>query len=126
MKEDRTRSFNMDCMDFMRGVPDKFYDLAVVDPPYGINLGKKNTIGKRGKTFSVTKYKKSNWDSSVPDKKYFDELFRISINQIIWGGNYFIQNLRNTNCVFFWSKQYIPEGFTMADCEMAWTSFKSC
>jgi len=116
---------NADCMDIMKEYPDAYFDLAVVDPPYGINQGKKTTIGKRAKGRIITKYIKSNYDNAIPDKKYFEELFRISKNQIIWGGNYFIEYLKNTPCVLFWSKQYIPELFSMADCEMAWTSFKS-
>jgi len=116
---------NEDNMVLMARYPDNYFDLAVVDPPYGINLGKKGTIGKKGKTNSITKYSKSNWDSEIPNKTYFNELSRVSKNQIIWGGNYFIEHLNNTPCVLFWSKQYIPAGFSMADCEMAWTSFNT-
>lgn len=115
--------YNADNMAIMKTFKDKEFDLAIVDPPYGIDLGKKKTIGKRGKTYSITNYKQSEWDSNIPNIEYFNELKRISKNQIIWGGNYFIDYLNNTRCVLFWSKQYIPEGFSMADCEMAWTSF---
>lgn len=114
-----------DCMDIMKDTPDNYYDLAVVDPPYGIGMSKNRSLGKRGKTYQTTKYKKGDWDNEIPDKIYFDELFRVSKNQIIWGGNYFIEYLKNTRCVLFWDKQYIPAGFSMADCEMAWTSFNA-
>lgn len=116
--------YNCDCLNLMKLTPDDYYDLSIVDPPYGIGLGKKKTIGKKGNmNYIATTYKQSNWDSNIPDKKYFQEIFRISKNQIIFGGNYFIEYLNNTRCVLFWSKQYIPAGFSMADCEMAWTSF---
>jgi site-specific DNA-methyltransferase (adenine-specific) len=108
----------------MARYPDNYFDLAIVDPPYGINIGKFTSMGKKGK-FGVTKYKNSEWDNSIPPRKYFDELFRISKNQIIWGGNYFLDYLYNTSCFLVWDKHYIPEGFTMADLELAWTSFKS-
>jgi len=113
-----------DNMLLMARYPDNYFDLAIVDPPYGINIGKFTSMGKKGK-FGVTKYKNSEWDNSIPPRKYFDELFRISKNQIIWGGNYFLDYLYNTSCFLVWDKHYIPEGFTMADLELAWTSFKS-
>ena len=114
---------NIDCMEYMKACENNKFDLAIVDPPYGIGIGSKKTLGKRGGSYSTTNYKKSTWDNAIPDKEYFKELFRISKNQIIWGGNYFIEHLKNTHCVLFWDKQYIPAGFSMADCEMAWTSF---
>ena len=107
-----------DCMDLMKDIPDKYFDLAVVDPPYGIGMSKNiNTI-----TGGV-KFVPKSWDNSIPDKKYFDELFRISQNQIIWGGNYFIEHLNNTPCFIVWDKNNGSSLF--ADCEIAWTSFIS-
>ena len=85
--------YNCDCVSFMRGLPDKAYSLAIVDPPYGI--GAENHAGS--KKDGWTQWAKKEWDSSIPDECYFYELFRISKNQIIWGGNYF--NLPPTKCV---------------------------
>lgn len=116
MKADKTRSFNMDCIDFMQSVPDKFYDLAIVDPPYGIGMDGGN-VGYKGNN----NLEKKNWDNEIPKKEYFDQLFRVSKNQIIWGGNYF--GLPATRCFLVWDK---GEGFynrTYAECELAWTSF---
>jgi site-specific DNA-methyltransferase (adenine-specific) len=116
MKQDKTKSFNVDCLKFMATVPDKFYDLAIVDPPYGIGMDGGN-VGYKGKN----NFEKKNWDNSVPNDFYFNELFRISKNQIIWGGNYF--GLPPTRCYLVWDK---GEGFynrTYAECELAWTSF---
>jgi len=111
-----------DCMDFMRGVPDGYYDLAIVDPPYG--LGKRTTDGG-SKANSQTKFmddiRRSNWDDNLPSVEYWGELFRVSINQIIWGGNYFGLPAHRTFIV--WDKMtYVP---TMSQVEIAWTSFDS-
>jgi site-specific DNA-methyltransferase (adenine-specific) len=106
---------NEDCMDLLRRTPDKFYQLAIIDPPYGINISS-NPIRQ--------KHKKKNWDSEIPNKEYFDELFRVSENQIIWGGNYFIDYLNNTQCFIIWDKKQ-PENFSLAMCELAWTSMQS-
>ena len=103
-----------DCMNVMKKYDDNHFDLAIVDPPYGINIEKSGTYFK--------KYKSKSWDSAIPDKEYFDELFRVSQNQIIWGGNYFIEHLSNTKCFLIWDKM-IGEGMSFADAELAWTSF---
>jgi site-specific DNA-methyltransferase (adenine-specific) len=103
-------------MQFMAEVPDKYYDLAIVDPPYGIGMDGGN-VGYKGKNNLI----KKNWDSEKPKKDYFTQLFRVSKNQIIWGGNYF--GLPATRCYLVWDK---GEGFynrTYAECELAWTSF---
>jgi site-specific DNA-methyltransferase (adenine-specific) len=108
-----------DCMDYMAGLPDKAFELAIVDPPYGINIS--NNMGKRrGDKKSI--YAPIVWDSSIPDEKYFDELYRVSENQIIWGGNYF--PLDPTSCWILWDKGFSPD-VTFAQFEMAWTSFNS-
>lgn len=125
MKTDKTRSFNMDCMEFMKDVPDKFYDLAIVDPPYGIGASKqshsKSKIkGRKNSIVSRSTHKSKDWDKSTPNQEYFTQLFRISNNQIIWGGNYFVLPL--TNSWLIWNKLQVLE--TRSDGEMAWTSFK--
>lgn len=105
---------NCDCMIGMKKFSDKYFDLAVVDPPYGINIEKSGRLRK---------YNTDNvWDNQVPDKQYFDELFRVSKNQIIWGGNYF--ELPPTKCFLIWDKKQ-PEGISFASCEFAWTSFNT-
>lgn len=109
--------FNIDCMKYMRGVPDKHFTLAIVDPPYG--LSKKSTQGAgKLKNRTLNRSNIQKWDVR-PGKEYFDELFRISENQIIWGGNYF--ELPPTRCFVCWDKQQAWENFSQ--CELAWTSF---
>jgi site-specific DNA-methyltransferase (adenine-specific) len=107
--------YNMDCMDGMKRFPDKYFELAIVDPPYGISI---TDSGRLGKYNANTK----RWDDCVPNEKYFNELFRVSKNQIIWGGNYF--NLPPTRCFCIWDKQQ-PENVSFASCEFAWTSFNA-
>ena len=147
--------FNCDCIEYMRSLPDNFFDLAVADPPYGSAnsdalLGgggdsseqdSKDTFNQPiqrwnlGEQIQVTankahggrfaRYEKfggvetPQWDITPP-QEYFDQLFRVAKNQIIWGGNYF--TLPPTRCFLVW-KKHIPEQFTMAMCEYAWTSF---
>lgn len=114
---------NIDCLEYMKSLPDKFFQLAIVDPPYGIgasNYQRGNT--QYGNSKAVCKeYKKKDWDNGVPSEEYFDELMRVSKNQIIWGGNYF--NLKPTNCFIVWDKDNGNNGY--ADCELAWTSFST-
>ncbi len=110
---------NCDCMEYMAGLPDKAFDLAIVDPPYGININ--NNMGRRRGNKKST-YAPTVWDNSIPEDKYFDELFRVSENQIIWGGNYF--PLDPTPCWILWDKGFSPD-VTFAQFEMAWTSFDS-
>jgi site-specific DNA-methyltransferase (adenine-specific) len=114
---------NEDCMALMARYPDKYFDLAVVDPPYGIDLpNMRMGIGKSKKASKAEnrKWTKKNWDNKKPTKEYFKELFRVSKNQIIWGGNYF--ELGVCNKFIIWDKE-IPEGLSFSDCEYAWTSF---
>jgi site-specific DNA-methyltransferase (adenine-specific) len=110
---------NMDCMDYMATLPDKAFELAIVDPPYGININ--NNMGRR-RGDKKSNYAPTIWDRSIPDEKYFDELFRVSENQIIWGGNYF--PLDPTPCWILWDKGF-SQDITFAQFEMAWTSFDS-
>lgn len=113
--------FNIDCMVSMKATPDKFYDLAVVDPEYGIGFSDYERGGQGIKTKERhTKNGKKQWDANPPSPAYFAELFRVSKNQIIWGGNYF--GLPATQCFIFWYKKNPVPNF--ADGEYAWTSFK--
>ncbi len=114
---------NIDCMEYMKTVPDKHFDLAIVDPPYGLGDKLKPRGGMIGKYGSFDGMGKHSWDNQPPTKEYFDELKRVSKEQIIWGANYFIENLSNTQCFIVWDKQ--NGGNPMADCELAWTSFKN-
>jgi site-specific DNA-methyltransferase (adenine-specific) len=107
-------------MDFMRDVPDNYYELAIVDPPYG--LGEKLTQG--GTWSKKWQTKGANWDK-LPNKEYFDELKRVSKNWIIWGGNYFIEYLPNCRCFLAWHKPYMDGMHSMSNVELALTSFDS-
>jgi len=114
---------NEDCMEGMSRYPDKYFDLAIVDPPYGIDLANMNMgLGNTPKASKAKnrKWKSKNWDNEIPSNEYFIELFRVSKNQIIWGGNYF--NLGKCNKFIIWDKE-IPAGLSFSDCEFAWTSF---
>lgn len=108
-----------DCMDVMKDIPDKYFELAIIDPPYGIGMSG-GLIGNSKKDYKSF----SGNDESIPRENYFKELFRISKNQIIWGGNYMIKYLFPTSCFIVWDKVQ-PEKFSMAMCEFAWTSFNS-
>lgn len=115
--------FNVDCIEFMKSKPDKCYDLAIVDPPYGIGLIKTEAgnWGQR-KENKGSIDSKTQWDFERPTKKYFEQLFRVSKNQIIWGGNYFIDLIgKPTSCFIVWDKKNGESYFS--DCEIAWTSF---
>ena len=108
--------YNCDNMELMKQTPDNFFDLAIVDPPYGIEINM-NMGRKKGKRKA---HEDKVWDNSIPSEEYFNELFRVSKNQIIWGGNYFPLPL--TKAWIFWDKN-VPEGVSFADGELAWTSF---
>lgn len=111
-------------MDLMARYEDNHFDLAIVDPPYGIDLANMNMgLGNAKKSSKAKnrKWKPKDWDKTPPNKKYFKELFRVSIHQIIWGGNYF--NLPPCYGYVVWDKE-IPNGLSFADCEIAWHSFK--
>jgi site-specific DNA-methyltransferase (adenine-specific) len=114
---------NEDCMIGMARYPDKYFDLAIVDPPYGIGEdGSKNHT--RGKLAIAKNYKSfAGNDISAPDINYFNELIRISKNQIVWGANHFINNIPyNSSCWIVWDKDNTGD---FADAELAYTSFKS-
>lgn len=110
--------YNMDCMEGMKQFPDKYFDLAIVDPPYGIKVNKM-TLGN-GKR--IVYRGGDDWDDKAPSTEYFAELFRVSKNQIIWGGNYFVQHLRPTQGWIFWDKGTGANDFS--DGELAWTSLR--
>ena len=109
--------FNEDCMAVMARYPDKYFDLAVVDPPYGIGYSK--LVGNKKTEHGWKKRAARKWDNKIPNAEYFEQLFRVSKNQIIFGGNYF--HLPPTRCFIIWDK---VQRIDQADCEFAWTSFK--
>lgn len=137
--------YNMDCMEYMRGLPDNAFDLVIADPPYGDafqnkNISKSTQIApqfrrkwnrfgqrfdryksseNRGNVGCKVRKKIIGWDEA-PQPEFFRELSRVSRTQIIWGGNYF--SLPPTRCFLVWEKTNIPENFTMSMCEYAWTS----
>ena len=114
---------NADCLEAMRQMTDNQFDLAIVDPPYGISINKQSQ-GKGGGVAKKIEYTKKDWDKSAPNKEYFDELIRISKNQIVWGANHFISKLPyDSPCWIVWDKDNGATDF--ADCELAWTSFKT-
>jgi len=133
--------YNRDCIEFMKGKSDKFYPLAIVDPPYGIGQPKQaNLKGYDGRTSLEDRLEKNrlnsgsgklknrvlnnsncDWDNAIPDQEYFIELLRVSQNQIIWGGNYF--PLPPSRCIIVWDKVQPWENFSQV--ELAWTSFDS-
>ena len=104
---------NGDCMEYMAGLPDNAYELAIVDPPYGIGAGKM-TMGSGRHDFKKGK----DWDSLIPEKEYFAELFRVSQNQIIWGGNYFTEFLPVSPHWILWDKK--NPNLSFAEGELAW------
>ncbi len=114
-------AYNMDCMEYMKTVHDKYFDLAIVDPMYGIGeSGAKS--GSRAKLAKRIDYKPV--DDTPPDDEYFKQLFRVSKNQIIWGANHFISKIPiDSHCWIVWDKENGENDF--ADCELAWTSFES-
>lgn len=112
----------MDCMELMSQYDDNHFDLAIVDPEYGIGEGNKTSHGSKKGQVKFTTYKKKNWDNKPPDKIYFDELFRVSKNQIIWGANYFSNYLPPSKGYVFWDKDF-SEKFSFSAGELAFTSF---
>ena len=118
----RSEALNMDCMAYMRTLPDKAFDLAVVDPPYGIGMdGQKLSINKNPK-HNRKEHIKKGWDKRPPPEKYFRELERVSKNQIIWGANYFVDSLTygHKGWIVWYKGQ---QDLTMSDCELAYSSF---
>jgi len=121
-QEDRITLHHADCMDVMAQYPDKYFDLAVVDPPYGIGIDGRSEQIKEGQQIRKAHEFKA-WDVAIPNATYFAELKRVSKDQVIWGGNYFTDHLPPVKGWIFWYKA--QQGLTMSDGEMAWTSTKS-
>jgi site-specific DNA-methyltransferase (adenine-specific) len=110
-------------MELMARYEDNHFDLAIVDPPYGIDANLKRGDTGKNKHIKQKYYHVGDWDSEIPSAEYFEELKRVSKNQIIWGGNYFLDYLNNTSCMIVWDKVNGTNYY--ADCELAWTSFKT-
>lgn len=119
-----SKVYNCDCLEYMKSIPDNYFDLAIADPPYGIGASKpskkpSNILQKNGSIMSasVTDFGKKDWDNNIPTQEFFDELRRVSKNQIIWGANYF--GLQGGMIV--WDK--INGNSDQYDCEIAYQSF---
>jgi len=115
---------NMDCVEGMKEIPDKYFDLAIVDPIFG-DVTKGGYMCGQGGEHAAKRidYHLALWEQPKTDEKYFKELFRVSKNQIIWGGNYFQTAInKDSQCWVVWDKKH-PEGVSFADGELAWTSF---
>jgi site-specific DNA-methyltransferase (adenine-specific) len=118
----KSEFYNCDNMEFMAKFPDGHFELAIIDPPYGININV--SMGRRKGDKKSDYHKFAGSDSSIPSAEYFEELFRVSKNQIIWGGNYMIEHLSPSPCWLMWDKGF-SEDVTFAQFELAWTSFNS-
>lgn len=124
--EPRSEALNVNCLEYMRTLQNNTFDLAICDPPYGIGADA-NQIAKAGKPQGKLKipwkdYGNAIWDTSAPQKEFFDEVMRVSKNQIIWGANHFISRIPyDSPCWIVWDK--VNGGSDFADCELAWTSF---
>lgn len=116
------RLYNLDCMQGMAEFPDGFFDLAIVDPPYGIGADGQRKRDGSNKKHNRKEHIRKDWDKAIPPPEYFRELERVSQNQIIWGGNYFVPYLEQGHKGWLiWDKG--QRGLTMSDCELAYTSF---
>ena len=115
MRSGKIALYNMDCMELLRQTPDKYYSLCVVDPPYGIGISS-NPVRQQ--------HDKKQWDNAIPTADYFSQLMRVSKNQIIWGGNYFLDYLGASQGFVIWDKVQ-PQDFSLAMCEFAWSSIQS-
>jgi site-specific DNA-methyltransferase (adenine-specific) len=128
---DKIKITNEDNMALMARYPDNYFDLAIVDPPYGIGasadsrVGGSYTVNMGGvkKKVAAKQYAPKDWDFEKPTTEYWNELKRVSKNQIVWGGNYFVENLKDSACWIVWNKRNGENN--NADCELAWTSFKT-
>ena len=123
------KAYNCDCMDLLKQTPDNYYELSIVDPPYGIgedgSKGVRTSPSRPNSYFREPKHKAKGWDNVVPNKEYFIELLRVCKNVIIFGANHFIENIPNQNssCWIVWDKK--NGGANFADCELAWTNMKT-
>lgn len=114
-------AYNADCLAAMREMPDHYFDLAVVDPPYGLKIS--HNMGRR-RGEKPSDYKKVDWDDAPPTPEYFAELRRVSKNQIVWGANHFVSMIpaADSHCWLCWDKKF-SEDVSFASFELAWTSF---
>ena len=116
------RLYNLDCMQGMKEFPDGFFDLAIVDPPYGIGIDGQRKRVCRNPKHNRKEHSREGWDNKPPTEEYFRELERVSREQIIWGGNYFVPMLKQAHKGWLvWDKG--QRGLSMSDCELAYTSF---
>lgn len=113
--------YNMDCVQGMKHYPDNYFDLAIVDPPYGIHDKLCRKDSPKNKSKFNTMYYEKQWDKERPDKEYWQELLRVSKNQIVFGGNYFAEKLPISRGWIFWDKQ--GDGMSSVNNELVWTSF---
>lgn len=127
IKEYENKILNMDCIDFLKQCPDKIFDLVLTDPPYGINAATesfmRSGVKRKGAACEGGMYNYSDWDKETPNKEIFSEIVRISKHAIIFGGNYFVENLTNSSCWIVWDKHNGKNSY--ADCELAWTNFNT-
>jgi len=119
-EEKKIELLNIDCIEFMKTCADNEFDLAICDPPYGLGIdGQKLNNTNKNPKHNRKAHDFKGWDNEIPNEEYFKELFRVSKNQIIWGGNYFTEYLKPTKAWIFWYKG--QNDLTMSDGEMAWT-----
>lgn len=120
INEIKNQIINADCMDVLKQLPDKCIDLILTDPPYGIDITRTGKMGNNNCAMA-NDYGPEEWDKEIPAKEYFDEMFRVSKNQIIFGGNYFVDRISvNSSCWIVWDKNNTGN---YAPCELAFTSF---
>jgi len=124
----KNKVYQIDCLEFMKTIPDEYFDLIITDPPFGIKIGKRIFNKPNTKHGCAKAYKKDygtiNWDDKIPSEDYFNEIKRVSKNQIIFGGNYFIKYLDPSSCWIIWDKRGDEKyNNDFGDCELAWTSF---
>jgi len=118
---DKIEALNVDCMDYLATLEDNAFELAIVDPPYGVGAGSKGFINRNTANKNAEKfYRDNDWDKVRPTKEYFEELKRISKHQIVWGGNYFTDLLEPARCYIVWDKKTGDNSY--ADCELALTN----
>lgn len=117
----KSEVFNMDCIEGMKQYPNKYFELAIVDPPYGINRAGQIETNTKLKKHKRKFHENKEWDYEIPNELYFKELFRVSKNQIIWGANYFTKYIPSSMGWIFWDK---GQDLTMSDGELAFSSFQ--
>lgn len=123
MKYKLNNFYNEDCLEAMKEMPDNYFELAIVDPPYGINIASNGSVGGDHKGIATGRYKPTKWDKEPPPIEYFNELIRVSKNQIIWGANHFISRIPfDSSCWIVWDKD---NSGNFADCELAYTTFNT-